>query len=264
MSSVAPRSRSWLRGKVLAGVMFSAKAATPSVHAQLFTGATTNPNVVDATLKATLEQRLGVKNIDSLTRVPFGGLIEVRIGTDIVYTDPKGEFLFVGNVINSRTMENITRARVEGLVAAATPKVDFSELPLDSAIKYVKGNGKRRLAVFADPNCTFCKRFEVTLQEVDDVTIYVFLYPILGPDSVVKSKAIWCSPDRAKAWLDWMLSGTIPTGPTNCRNPIDNITALGRLWRVTATPTVVFSNGRRLPGALPLENLKRLIDQSSS
>jgi len=264
MSSVAPHSRSWWRGKILTGVMFAALAATSTVYAQWFTGATNNPNVTDATLKATLEQRLGVKNIDSLTRVPFGGLIEVRIGTDVVYTDPKGEFIFVGNIINSRTMENITRARVDGLVATSTPKVDFSELPLDSAIKYVKGNGKRKVAVFADPNCTFCKRFETTLQEVDDVTIYVFLYPILGPDSIVKSKAIWCAPDRAKAWHDWMLSGVIPTGPTNCRTPIDNITALGRQWRVTATPTVVFANGRRLPGALPLESLKRLLDQSSN
>jgi len=215
-------------------------------------------------LKSLIEKRLNVPRVDAVVRLPYSSQYEVRIGTDIIYADASGNHMFVGNIIDTRTMENKTRTRVEALVEAATPKARFADLPLDSAIKFVNGKGTRHIAVFSDPNCSFCKRFEKTLQELPDVTIHVFLYPVLGADSVQKAKSVWCSPDRAKAWLDWMLSGVVPTAPGTCANPVETLTALGRSLRINGTPTTLFTNGKRVAGAIPSADLQKMVAQSSS
>lgn len=201
----------------------------------------------EAAIKKTLEPRLGegVK-VDSVTRTPYGGLFEVRIGGDIFYTDAKGDYLFLGRVVNSKTMQDYTRARVDEI-----NKIKFSDLPLDSALKMVKGNGKRVIAVFEDPNCGYCKRFRHTLNEMDNVTVYTFMYNILAEDSAVKSRNIWCSADRAKAWDEWMVNGkAAPAAPANCTAPNDKVLALGQKLKVTGTPTVFFADGTRIPGAV--------------
>ncbi len=213
----------------------------------------------EAFLKGVIEQRLRVPRVDSVTKLPFADLYEVRIGKDIIYIDAKGEHLFVGNIINTRTRENLTKARSDALLEASLPKVKFADLPLDSAIKFVKGNGKRQLVVFSDPNCSFCKRLEKTLEQVSDVTIHVFLFPILGPDSIEKSKSIWCSSDRGKAWMDWMVAGTPPSAAGNCSTPVDRLVALGRSLSIDATPTMILANGRRVAGAVPLEEIQKLL-----
>lgn len=215
-------------------------------------------------LKKLIEKRLTVPKVDAVVKLPYVNLYEVRIGNDIIYTDASGDHVFVGNIIDTRTLENKTKARVEALVEASTPKFKFADLPLDSAIKFVKGKGTRQIAVFADPNCSFCKRFEKSLHELPDVTIHVFLYPVLGLDSVDKAKSIWCSPDRAKAWADWMLAGVAPTAPGTCAHPIETLTALGRSLRVNGTPTTMFANGKRVAGAIPLPDLQKMVAQSSS
>ena len=208
----------------------------------------------EASVKKLIEPRLGEGiKVDSVTKTPYGGLFEVRTGSDIIYTDEKAKYLFVGRVIDTKTYQDYTKDRVEQI-----SKVKFSDLPLDSALKMVKGNGKRVIAVFEDPNCGYCKRFRQTLNEMDNVTVYTFMYNILSEDSVTKSKNIWCTADRSKAWDDWMLNGKVPaTAPAACiTNPNDKVLALGQKLRVTGTPAIFFTDGTRIPGAVDAKALE--------
>src|SRR4029077_16059322 len=137
------------------------------------------------------------------------------VGGDIFYTDAKGDFLMAGSIIDLKTKENVTEARLRQEKAGK-----WDTLPLDNAIKIVRGNGSRKIAIFEDPNCGYCKRMERDLQGVTDITVYVLLYPILSPESVTQSKAIWCSADRGKTWLDHMVRDTAINGDSSCANPI--------------------------------------------
>jgi len=154
-------------------------------------------------IKKLVEPRLGSNvKVDSIRETPYAGLYEIRVGNDILYTDKTGTYLFSGHVFNLTTSTDLTKERLEEL-----NKIKFSDLPLDKAIKTVKGDGKRVIAVFEDPNCGYCKRFrQTTLKETDNITVYTFMYNILADDSFTKSKNIWCSPDRSKAWEDWMVN----------------------------------------------------------
>lgn len=207
----------------------------------------------EAAIKKAIEPRLGEDvKIDSVTKTPYAGLYELRIGGDILYTDAKGEYLFVGRVIDTKTMADQTKARLDEI-----NKIKFADLPLDSALKMVKGNGKRVIAVFEDPNCGYCKRFRHTLAEMDNVTVYTFMYNILSPDSAAKSRDIWCTADRAKAWDEWMLKGkAAASAPANCTAPNDKILALGQKLKVTGTPTIFFTDGTRIPGAVDAKALE--------
>lgn len=207
----------------------------------------------DANLKRLIEQRLGEgAKVDSITKTPYAGLYEVRLGSDILYTDAKADYIFVGRIIDAKTHEDYTRARIDQLT-----RVRFSDLPFESALKTVKGDGKRVIAVFEDPNCGYCKRFRQTIAEMDNVTVYTFMYNILSEDSAVKAKNIWCSPDRLKAWDDWMLNGKVPApAPANCATPNDKIYELGRKLKITGTPTIFFSDGSRIPGAIGPKELE--------
>ena len=202
----------------------------------------------EATVRQLVEARFSAK-VDGVIKAGYGGLYEVRLGESIVYTDEKVNFLLVGSLIDAKTRENITDTRKEKLA-----QVKFDDLPLDAAIKIVRGNGKHVFAVFADPNCTFCKRFERDLATLQDVTIYTFLYPILdagnGGDSMRKSKAIWCSKDRAKAWLDLMLKSVSPIMTGNCDTTVlQRNLDLGQKLGITGTPTSFAVNGQRIVGA---------------
>lgn len=210
-------------------------------------------NATEATIKKALEPRLGGAKIESIRETPYSGLYEVRVAGDILYTDKKGDYLFIGHVYDTKTSTNLTRARVEEI-----NKIKFSELPLQMALKQVKGNGKRVIAVFEDPNCGYCKRLrQTTLKELDNVTIYTFLYNILSEDSVVKSKNIWCAPDRNKALDDWMINGKLPpSAPAACKTPNDEVLALGQKLRIQGTPAIFFTDGSRIPGAIDLKGLE--------
>jgi thiol:disulfide interchange protein DsbC len=163
-------------------------------------------NSVEATIKKNIEPRLGGAKIESIKETPYGGLYEVRVAGDILYTDKKGEYLIIGHVYDAKTTRDLTRERIDDI-----NKIKFSDLPLGDAIKQVKGDGKRVIAVFEDPNCGYCKRLrQTTLKDLNNVTIYTFMYNILSDDSFVKSKNIWCAADRGKAWDDWMIGGKPP------------------------------------------------------
>lgn len=232
--------------------LFQLKTLVASVL--LVTGALAQAQTsIEANLKKNLEPRLGEDaKIDSITKTSYGGLYEVRVGGDIIYTDEKGQYLFIGSVVDLKTSKNLTKARLDDL-----NKVKFADLPLESAIKTVRGNGKRVIAVFEDPNCGYCKRLRKTLQSVDNVTIYTFLYNILTPESAAKSKDVWCSVDRSKAWDEWMLSGKEPAmSSEKCATPNDKVLALGHKLNVTGTPTIIFADGTRAPGAVDAQALE--------
>lgn len=230
---------------LLAPVLALAQAAEPP-------GKLTSETII----KRTLESRLGGIKIEAVAKTPYLGLYEVRVDGEILYTDEKMSYIFSGNILDAKTMQNLTEKRLRELTA-----IKWENLPLESAFKTVRGNGKRTLAIFSDPNCPYCKRFEKDLAKVDDVTIYTFLYPILSQDSHEKSKAVWCSADKSKAWSELMLNGTVPTA-ARCDTPIDRNLELGHKYRVTGTPTLIFANGERVPGAIPAEQIEKLLAQS--
>jgi thiol:disulfide interchange protein DsbC len=208
---------------------------------------------VEATIKKALEPRLGGAKIEAVRETPYAGLYEVRVAGDILYTDKKGEYLVMGHVYDVKTSQDLTRARIDDI-----NKIKFSDLPLESAIKQVKGDGKRVIAVFEDPNCGYCKRLrQTTLKNMDNVTIYTFLYNILSEDSFVKSKNIWCSSDRVKAWDDWMINGKMaPAAPAECKTPNEQVLALGQKLHIQGTPAIFFADGSRIPGAVDQKTLE--------
>ena len=199
--------------------------------------------------------------VTTITKSPYFGLYEVFAGDQIVYTDAKVSYVMVGNVIDPNTRGNLTEERLQQLKAIA-----ISDLPLDQAIKIVKGTGEKKFVVFSDADCPYCKQFERTLTSVDNYTAYILLYPIdqLHPDAARKSRMIWCAPDREKSWLDFMLRNQLPTNDGNCETPLPRLLALAQKYKVVATPTIVFMDGRVIPGALPKDRLEREIARADA
>jgi len=210
-------------------------------------------STLDGIRKAFEAQFPGV-TVDGVRPTPYGGLYEVQIGMDVVYTDAKVDYVLQGSLIDAGTRADLTAARLAKLA-----EVPFGSLPLDLAIKQVKGNGARKMAIFEDPNCGYCKQFHHTLQQVDNTTVYTFLFPVLSPDSAVKARDVWCAKDRARTWTDWMVDGKTPPSAT-CATPIDKILALGRKLMVQGTPAIIFADGSRVNGALPLDALREKLD----
>jgi thiol:disulfide interchange protein DsbC len=206
----------------------------------------------EATIRKNLNERLpNIPKIDEISKTPMNGLFEIRMGNDIMYSDAEGNFLIQGALIDVRQKRNLTEERMDRLSA-----IPFEQLPLKNAFSQVRGNGKRKLVVFADPNCGFCKRFEKDLQKLDNVTIQHVLYPILGEDSKVKSKNIWCARDKAKTWNDWMINGVTPPA-ANCDSAaLEANVEFGKKNRITGTPTLFFADGSRVVGAVPLAQIE--------
>ena len=214
----------------------------------------------EAAIRKTLGERITqLQQIDEITPSPMPGLYEVRVnGTEIFYTDAKGNFLIQGNLIDTKQRRNLTEERVEKLTA-----ISFDALPLKDAFTIVRGNGKRKLAVFEDPNCGYCKRFEQDLQKIDNVTIHMFLYPILGADSMEKSKHIWCAKDKAKTWQDWMVRDQAITAASCETTALTRNVELGRKHKITGTPTLIFANGTRVPGAIGAAEVEKQLTLAS-
>jgi thiol:disulfide interchange protein DsbC len=207
---------------------------------------------VESQIKAELKKQVPEAPVDSVRKLPYGNLYEVVANGEIFYTDDKASFLVLGQVIDLKTKENITDARLRQVNAIQFDKLDFK-----NAIKIVRGNGMRKIAIFEDPNCGYCKRFERDLLGVNDVTVYVFLYPILSQNSVEQSKAIWCAKDPGKMWLDHMTKDLAPSGDGKCTTPLDENLAFGRDKRINGTPTIIFENGERVPGVMPIPEVEK-------
>lgn len=204
-------------------------------------------------IKADLQKSLGPNmDVKSVSQSPVAGLYEVIVNNNLVYTDAQGKFLIQGDVVEIKSGTNLTEIRQNEL-----SKIRWTDLPLQNALKVVKGNGARKVAVFADPNCGYCKRLEKTFAEMDNLTIYTFLTPILSPDSTTKSKQIWCATDSGKSWIQWMVNNATPTGKTDCSNPLDKNLALAKSLNINGTPAIFFMDGSRIPGAAGKDALEK-------
>lgn len=194
-----------------------------------------------------------LKKIDEVAQSPMPGLFEIRVNdTEIFYTDATGNFLIKGHLIDTKQHRNLTEERMNQLTS-----ISFGSLPLKDAFTIVRGNGKRKLAVFEDPNCGFCKRLEKDMEKLDNVTIHTFLYPILNADSNDKSKNIWCAKDKAAAWLDWMVRDQLPNAGSCDTTAIERNLEFGRKYKISGTPTLIFADGTRVPGAINAAQLEK-------
>lgn len=212
----------------------------------------------EATIRKNLGERIPqLQKIDEVSRTPINGIWEVRVGTEILYTDSEGNYLIQGSIIDARQKRNLTEERVEKLTA-----VDFDTLPVKDAFTIVRGNGKRKVAVFEDPNCGYCKRFERDMQKVDNVTIHMFLYPILGPESTEKSRNIWCARDKGKAWLDLMVRDQATPAASCDTSAITRNLEFGKKHKITGTPTMFFVDGTRVPGAIPAAQVEKYLAEA--
>lgn len=215
-------------------------------------------------IRQALEPKFKPTRIEGVQPTPLPGIFEVRFqtreGPQIVYTDAQGSHIFTGNLIDMRTERNLTEERLQKLSA-----IDFSSLPLDWAVKVQRGNGRRVLAMFTDPYCPYCRRLEQTLLQMDDITVYVFMYPVIRPQSADHSRSVWCSKDRAKAWLELAAGDRpkLPAAKPDCANPVDKIVELGRSLRVNGTPTLFFTDGERAGGGMELQQLRAKLDQTA-
>ncbi len=208
----------------------------------------------EAVIRKNIAERMpDFPKIDEVSKTPIPGIYELRIGTEVLYSDEQGNHLIEGTVIDTRNRANLTEARVSKLTA-----IDFASLPLKDALVWKQGSGARRIAVFADPNCGYCKRFERDLQQVKDVTVYTFLIPILGGDSPEKATNIWCAKDSTRAWRDWMLDAKAPPRSMgSCETPMTRNLAFSRKHKINGTPAILFEDGSRVPGALSAEQLEK-------
>ncbi len=239
-------------------LMVAAAAATACLSAQAQTAV---PATQFATIKRNLEERvpqLGV--IESARTTPMAGVIEVKAGTELVYTNLNGDFLIQGQIIDTKSQRNLTEERLDDI-----NRVDFATLPFKDAITWKNGTGKRRLVVFADPNCGYCKHLEKELQQIKDVTVYTFMIPILGDDSRVKLDNIWCLKDRTQAWRDWMLAGNAPSRTFGtCASPAQRNLALSQKLRVNGTPAMFFEDGSRLASAAPAATIEQRLVRATN
>ena len=208
----------------------------------------------EATVKAAFQKRYPDVTVESVAKTPLAGIYEVFANGDLIYTDEKAAYLLVNaNLVDTDKKKNLTEERMTQLTS-----VSFDQLPLDLAFKKVKGKGTRKLAYFGDPNCGYCKKFEQDLTKINDVTIYIFPYPVLGADSLAKAKSIWCSKDRVKAWDDQLLNGIAPTAAGTCdTSAIDKALVFGKQKSIRGTPTMFFADGQRIPGAIPVEVIEK-------
>ena len=204
-------------------------------------------------VKTEIQKKLGANvKVRSVTASPVSGLYEVLVGNEIFYTDTSGKYLIQGEIIELASGKNITELRQADL-----NRIKWTDLSQTNAIKTVRGNGNRQLAVFSDPNCGYCKRLEKSLQQLDNVTIYTYLIPILSPDSTQKSKQILCSSDPYKSYIDWMIHGITPSGKSDCNTPLDKNMAFAKTYGITGTPTLFFTDGSRFPGAVQITDIEK-------
>lgn len=209
-----------------------------------------------------LEKRL--KDLYPATRIErvqtseIPALYEVTMGKNSAYTDATGRYFVFGHLFDMNTQRDLTAERMEKL-----QRIDFSQLPLGDAIKIVRGKGERVLAVFSDPDCPYCKRLEAEINKLDNVTLFIFPYPLEGlhPEAVDKAVAVWCAPDRVRAWAELMKTGKVPA-KRNCENPIQRNIQLAQRLGINGTPTMLFADGRMLPGAAPGDRIEQWLAES--
>ena len=243
--------KSWLRHVSVLAMTLMCTAALAQAGASKNAPA---PGSTEAQVAARFAEKSGGTKPDQVFK-GLGGLYEVLVGGELYYVDAAVNFVIAGRMFDARTREDLTQKRLDTAL-----KVDFKSLPMDRAIKTTRGNGSRVLVTFEDPNCPYCKKLWQNMAEMKDVTIYTFLYPILSADSQEKSKGIWCSKDRAVAWDQYMVGGKAPAAAADgCKDPLEQNVALGRSLGINGTPTIIFADGTRAAGALPVPMIEQRI-----
>ena len=229
------------------------RLATVLLTASTFGASAAHANEAD--IRKAMQARFPGTPVEGVTRTPFPGIFEVVVGGRVVYTDEKTSYIFIGTLLDARTQpeRNLTAERTSQLT------IDALSRSTASAIKRVRGNGKRTIYTMEDPNCGYCKAFHRELAKVNDVTIYTFLWPILSPDSADKSKLVWCAKDRVKAWDDLMVKGTLPQNDGKCDTPIEKNKELAQRLGARGTPAVYLADGRQLPGMVPADKLEEAL-----
>jgi thiol:disulfide interchange protein DsbC len=218
----------------------------------------------EAAVRRLFEQQLvpGGGRVESVREAPFGDLYEVAVrrpdGIAIYYVDRAASVVIAGQAFEAKSGRNLTEARQREL-----SKIKWASLPLQWSITMKRGNGRRKIAILSDPNCPFCKRFEEDLAKLDDITVHILPWAVVKPESVRQAKAVWCSKDRVKAWNDLMFRRIEPQAPTDCDNPIEKLIEYGKKLGANSTPTWFLETGERYSGALPLEEVRKLLDEAS-
>ena len=217
----------------------------------------------ESAVRRQVETRLRDAKVLEVRELPYGGLYEVALrnaqGVRVIYTDADAKVFVIGSLIDSASGDNLTERRLRKLTA-----IDWRTLPFDSAITMKRGNGRREIAIFSDPNCPYCQHFESDLAKVDDITVHIFMYPVIRPDSVRLTKAVWCSNDRVKAWNDLMLKRIEPTAKPDCDTPVEKLVALGHKLGAASTPTWFLRNGEMYKGAMPIAEVVALLDATAA
>ena len=204
-------------------------------------------------VRSELQKKIGANTkIKSVSPSPIPGIYEVLVGNDVFYADASSKYLIQGEIIEIATGKNITEQKQADL-----NRIKWSELNPSNALKAVRDNGSRQLAIFSDPNCGYCKRLEKSLQQLDNVIIYTYLIPILSPDSAQKSKQIWCSADPQKAYIDWMINGVAPSGKGDCSTPLNKNMSFAKTYGITGAPTIFFADGSRFQGAMQITDIEK-------
>lgn len=254
--------RRWLMAGVMAGA-FVAGPALAQEAASAAAEASSVPAAVQDTVKSAVQKIIGPDGpkVGEIRETPIKGMYEVEVSRHLLYIHESGDYGFVeGNLIDLKNRRDLTQARMTEL-----SRIDFKkDLPLDKAIKQVNGKGERVLAIFEDPNCSYCRRMRSVLSKMDNLTIYTFTYPILAESSRTKSEKAWCAKDPSKAWSELMENGTEPDNKGDCKTPIADVVALGQRLQVTGTPTLFFPDGTRVPGAIPMEQLEQMLAKQSA
>ena len=214
-------------------------------------------------IRKMLKAKLPDAKVLSVKKLPYAGLHEVAVhqadSPRVFYTDGEARVILVGaNLIETTSGRSLTEERLRQLAS-----IDWSTLPFQWALTTRRGSGRREIAIFSDPNCPFCRTFERELAQVEDITVHIFMYPVIKPESVQQSKSVWCSKDRAKAWNDLMLRDIQPTAPTECQNPINQLVAAGKKLDAKSTPTWFLRTGEKYQGALPMSTVVPLLDAAA-
>lgn len=236
--------------------------ANAILAAALVAGAAATAAADEQVIRRVVGAKISGGSIVSVQKLSRGGLYEVTVqgaeGPVLLYTDAAAEVVLVGKLYDAATGVNMTEVRMRELST-----IDWNSLPFQWALTMKRGGGRRQIAIFSDPNCPFCERFERDLARVDDITVHIFMYPIIKPVSVRQTKAVWCSRDRVKAWNDLMLERIEPVAEPDCENPIDELVALGRRLGAASTPTWFLQNGEMHAGAMRMADLIPLLDAAA-
>jgi len=252
--SIRHRAAALVLGAALAVPVALAQQPAPAAAAAPAAAQTAAQSADLAALRKVLEKKFPGADIRYLAKSPYFGLYEAAFGDQMIYTDRKADQIIVGSIYDTSTKTNLTEAKMRKM-----NRVDVAKLPMELAFKKVKGDGSRKLIVFSDADCPFCHRLENEMKNLDNVTIYTFLFPIdqLHPDAANKSRKIWCAPDKVKAWDDFFASGKVPDNAGDCDNPVEKTQALGNSLKINATPTLIFADGTIVPGALGAAQIEK-------